>query len=147
MAPYISDAFCSQAQNELKILAQPEFEKSIQINSLGDRRRRRCRSLLNEHSRDLPPCNPNLHAAPLGQTARIFVKRYARQVCPAELPSRVSFRPPGYEAAAIFSLVPDSGTSAAAFRPSWTLGTVAFTSVIGSPCVGPIVFTPSRSIR
>src|SRR5947199_10800165 len=74
-------------------------------------------------------------------------QRYARQVCLAALPSRVSFRPPGYEAATIFSLVPDSGTSAAAFRPSWTLGTVALTSVIGRPCVGAIVFTPSRSIR
>ena len=28
-----------------------------------------------------------------------------------------------------FSFVPDSGISAAAFRPAWTLGTVTFTSV------------------
>src|SRR6184192_3061121 len=34
---------------------------------------------------DLPPCNPNLQAALLGQTARIFIKRYARQVCPTAL--------------------------------------------------------------
>jgi len=32
-----------------------------------------------------------------------------------------------------FSFVPDSGIRAAAFRPACTLGTVAFTSVIGRP--------------
>jgi hypothetical protein len=36
-------------------------------------------------------------------------------------------------------LVPDSGIKAAAFSPSWTFGTVAFTSVIGKPCVGAMV--------
>ena len=46
--------------------------------------------------------------------------------------------------AAIFSLVPDSGISAAAFSPSWTLGTVSFTSVIGRPWVGAMVLTFSR---
>src|SRR5262249_22772626 len=46
-----------------------------------------------------------------------------------------------------FSFVPDSGISAAAFSPSWTLGTVTLTSVIGNPWVGAMVLTPSRSIR
>src|SRR5262245_2060208 len=46
-----------------------------------------------------------------------------------------------------FSLVPDSGISAAAFSPCCTLGTVAATSVIGRPWVGAMVLTPSRSLK
>jgi hypothetical protein len=49
--------------------------------------------------------------------------------------------------AATFSFVPDSGTPAAYLSPSFTLGTVRFTSVIGSPCVGAMVLTPKRSMR
>ena len=51
---------------------------------------------------------------------------------------------PCYDATAAFSFVPDSGISAAAFSPSCTLGTVAFTSVIGRPWVGAMVLTSSR---
>ena len=47
---------------------------------------------------------------------------------------------------ATFSFVPDSGISAAAFSPAWTLGTVVLTSVIGRPWVGAMVFTPSRAM-
>src|SRR5262245_39813476 len=46
-----------------------------------------------------------------------------------------------------FSFVPDSGIRAAAFRPACTLGTVAFTSVMGKPWVGAMVLTLRRSIR
>src|SRR5207248_906014 len=55
----------------------------------------------------------------------------------------------GYGYAAVsgtFSLVPDSGTCAPYLRPSFTLGTVSATSVMGRPWVGAMVFTPSRSI-
>ena len=37
-APYISDAICSQAQNELKVLPQPELRNQSESKSLGDRR-------------------------------------------------------------------------------------------------------------
>ena len=55
-------------------------------------------------------------------------------------------RLPAY-AAATFSLVPVSGISAAALRPACTFGTVAVTSVIGRPWVGPMTLTPSRAIK
>src|SRR5215211_6845784 len=50
-------------------------------------------------------------------------------------------------ASGTFSLVPASGTWAPYFSPSFTLGTVSLTSVIGRPWVGAMVLTPSRSIR
>ena len=52
----------------------------------------------------------------------------------------------GTSAAGAASLL-NIGTAEMGLRGAANNGTVAFTSVMGSPWVGPMTFTPSRSIR